>query len=54
MNSKKKDISSMSTLEIVDYIAERSMKDLKDLNRIAAGRVHSLTTQKRINSPVRD
>jgi len=54
MKNKKKDINSMSTLEIVDYVANRSLKDLKDLTRIAAGRIHSLTTTKRLTTPVFD
>jgi hypothetical protein len=50
MKPEERKLSNMSVLELVDAIEKRSKEDLKDLARIAKGRVHTLSTKKKLTA----
>jgi hypothetical protein len=47
MKNTEKTIDAMSPLEIVDNVSSRSQVELKDLVRIAKGRLHTMSTKKK-------
>jgi hypothetical protein len=47
-----KSLEELSPLEIVDIVEKRGKGQLKELSRIAKGRIHSKSTKKKVAAPI--